>query len=95
MDWADDVTYSVHDIEDFYRAGRLPLHLLSKVRDTAERVAFFENVFQRRKGEEYFVRQRRTLKKPSQVSLSAIFLWKKRTPGEPSSEPRSAFFPAT
>jgi dGTPase len=28
MDWADDITYSVHDTEDFYRAGLIPLHLL-------------------------------------------------------------------
>ncbi len=28
MDWADDLTYAIHDVEDFYRAGLIPLHLL-------------------------------------------------------------------
>lgn len=28
MDFADDVTYSVHDLEDFYLAGLIPLHTL-------------------------------------------------------------------
>jgi dGTPase len=28
MDWADDITYAVHDVEDFFRAGLIPLHLL-------------------------------------------------------------------
>src|SRR6185437_9586804 len=32
MDWADDITYSVHDLEDFFRAGRMPLHLLAVAR---------------------------------------------------------------
>ena len=25
MDWADDITYAIHDLEDFLRAGRIPL----------------------------------------------------------------------
>ncbi len=28
MDWADDLTYAVHDVDDFYRAGLIPLHQL-------------------------------------------------------------------
>lgn len=45
MDWADDITYSAHDLEDFYRAGKIPLHLLAK--DSAERGAFLERYFER------------------------------------------------
>ncbi len=28
MDWADDITYAVHDLDDFHKAGVIPLHLL-------------------------------------------------------------------
>lgn len=32
MDWADDVTYGVHDMDDFYRAGLIPLEQLRNSR---------------------------------------------------------------
>lgn len=42
MDWADDISYAVHDLEDFYRSGHLPLELF--VRPTDEFDHFFEYV---------------------------------------------------
>lgn len=40
MDWADDITYAVHDVDDFFRAGIIPMHLL--VLDEDERAQFLE-----------------------------------------------------
>lgn len=37
MDFADDITYSVHDLEDFYLAGLIPLELLAIDRDELAR----------------------------------------------------------
>lgn len=43
MDWADDLAYAVHDMEDFYRSGLLPLEQLLKA-ETTERRDFLSHV---------------------------------------------------
>lgn len=40
MDWADDLTYAIHDAADFYEAGLIPLDEL--IRDTSERGQFLD-----------------------------------------------------
>jgi dGTPase len=39
MDWADDIAYAIHDVEDFFRVGLIPLDRLRS--DDAERERFF------------------------------------------------------
>lgn len=48
MDWADDVTYSVHDIEDFFCAGIIPMHLLASAKENQEKKWFFDDIYRRR-----------------------------------------------
>ncbi len=47
MDWADDITYAVHDLVDFYCAGQIPIDRLADDNDSAEREEFFSEVFAR------------------------------------------------
>jgi dGTPase len=30
MDWADDIAYAIHDVEDFFRVGLIPLNILGQ-----------------------------------------------------------------
>lgn len=48
MDWSDDITYAVHDLVDFYRAGQIPLERLADKHNDSERKFFFDGVFARR-----------------------------------------------
>jgi dGTPase len=51
MDWSDDLTYAIHDVEDFYRAGLIPLHLLNQPQlpgTDKERLRFLNYVYSRR-----------------------------------------------
>lgn len=47
MDWADDITFAIHDLTDFYCAGRIPIDRC-KGDKSLERDRLIESMFQRK-----------------------------------------------
>lgn len=47
MDWADDITFAIHDLMDFYCAGKIPVDRCKK-QGSAERQRLIEGMFQRK-----------------------------------------------
>lgn len=59
IDWADDITYAIHDLIDFFRAGSIPLDRMGKM--SADRAEFRRFVLQRPKWKEHSSEVDRTL----------------------------------
>ena len=47
MDFADDIAYSIYDLEDFYKAGKIPLERLVRGHQPAEMELFLKGTFER------------------------------------------------
>jgi dGTPase len=47
MDWADDITFAIHDLLDFYCAGKIPIDRCKGVH-SAERERLIDDIFQRK-----------------------------------------------
>jgi len=47
MDWADDITFAIHDLLDFYRAGKIPIDKC-KGNESRERERLIKGMFKRK-----------------------------------------------
>ncbi len=48
MDWADDITFAIHDLLDFYRAGKVPIDRCKRRPNNTERERLIEGIFRRK-----------------------------------------------
>ncbi|MDP3509299.1 MAG: dNTP triphosphohydrolase [Candidatus Melainabacteria bacterium] len=71
MDWADDITYAVHDVVDFYCAGRIPLEQLGR-KNSVELKSFLDEVFER-PGNESLKTNRQQLEERIQYIVDFVF----------------------
>lgn len=72
MDWADDITYAVHDVIDFYCAGKIPLERLV-AKDSTERDEFFAAVFERNAEEPLFQNRQKQMREAFDRIIDDIF----------------------
>lgn len=72
MDWADDLTYAVHDMDDFYRAGLIPLERLFE--DPTERQRLVDGFFEDGDGRSV-LRARLAKENPVQLESAASELF--------------------
>jgi len=77
MDAADDIAFSVHDVEDFFRAGLIPLDRLLSDRGGVQLDRLAEAVFQRRRTDKrpLTVGGRRISQSTFRSSLERLLSW--------------------
>lgn len=83
MDWADDISYAVHDVEDFFRAGLIPLDRLAV--SPSEWEAFFNYAWLRRLSKLFAESEKDKVKKWGEEVTFKIF---PQSPFEGSSSDR-------
>jgi dGTPase len=71
MDWADDISYAVHDVEDFFRAGLIPLDHLAV--NPSEWEDFFNYAWNRKLRQLYTDSEREQVKTWGEERIFKIF----------------------